>query len=376
MPKLLLVINNIDFLYSHRWPIVEAALSEGYEVHIACYYDESTRLRRHDEVTYHFINFSRASVNLLKDIAVLIALINLFRELQPSVIHNVSMKPILYGSLAARFFTKTCYVNAISGLGYLFSTQSFKTNLIRKLLLKGLYFGLRSKRCYYIFQNKEDQHEFISHHLVYSNKHVYLIHGSGVDLSTFKPCIVKDDIPKIILPARMLWSKGVGYFVKAAEIICRTHDAHFILVGKVDSDNPEGVSQNQLDQWAQSGVIEYWGWQKDMAAVYAKADIICLPTYYREGIPKSLIEAAGCGLPIVTTDSPGCNFVVRDNENGFLVPMKNLDDLIDRLIQLIESKALRLRMGERSYQLALEYFDINEVVARHLKIYREAIYAK
>ncbi|PHQ79418.1 MAG: glycosyltransferase family 1 protein [Coxiella sp. (in: Bacteria)] len=369
---LLLVINNLGFLYSHRLQVALSAANSGYDVHVATYFDGKDELKNCDQITYHRIKFNRNSTNPLKDAPAFLQLISLYRRIKPTVIHHIGMKPILFGSLAARFFSSARYVNAISGLGYLFISTSTKAAIIRGLLVKGFKLGFSSPRCNFIFQNDFDRDEFRKRRIIRSTHQVTMIRGSGVDLDEFSSVTAHNIEPLVVLPARLLWDKGVGEFVAAARQLQHRVSARFILVGDVDLINPASVTRAQVAQWVEEGIVEHWGWRTDMDKVFQQADIVCLPSY-REGMPKALLEAAASGCPIVTTDAPGCNDVVKHGENGFLVPVKDTDHLLERLETLINNPKLRTEMGRQSRLRAEQLFGITHVVEQHLTLYLQLI---
>ena len=370
MPVLLIVINNINFLYSHRLPIALAAADQGYEVHIATCFDDEKALRHLDKLTYHYIHFNRNSTNPLKDIKSCYQLYVLYKKLKPALVHHVGMKPILYGSLVATLIGKIPYINAVSGLGYLFINNSFKAKCIRQLLLLGFYVGFQTRRCHFIFQNNDDYELFKQKRLIKNNT-VIFIRGSGVDLTLFSPVHHCSEKLIIAFPARLLKDKGINEFVSSARLLKNTN-VRFVLVGDFDDLNPTSVSSADVTGWVQEGVIEYWGWHDDMAHVFQQVDIVCLPSY-REGMPKSLLEAAAAGLPIVTTDAPGCRDIVEAGVNGFLVPVKEVQLLAERLGLLIQSSVLREKMGKASRERAEQLFDIKKVVEQHLSLYHDIL---
>lgn len=366
MPILLLVVNNVNFLYSHRLPVVLKAAKKGYEVHIATCFDDTEKLRHTDKLTYHYIHFNRNSTNPLRDIKCCFQLYLLYKKLRPDLIHHVGMKPILYGSLIAKLRRSVPYINAISGLGYLFINDSLKSHCVRYLLLLGFRFGFQSTHCHFIFQNNDDYDLFKARGILKNNK-VTFIRGSGVDLEQFFPVQKVHENLIIMFPARLLWDKGIAEFVNAARIL-KNKKSRFILVGDIDPLNPASVSLDDIQGWLNEGIIEHWGWHNDMPAIFKEADIVCLPSY-REGLPKSLLEAAASGCPIVTTEAPGCRDVVEEGINGFLVPVRDHELLAERLSTLIDSSLLREQMGKASRERAEKLFDIKQVVEQHLLLY-------
>ena len=195
--------------------------------------------------------------------------------------------------------------------------------------------------------------------------------GTGVDIRKFTPQFHQQEIPTIILPARLLWDKGVGEFVEAArQLRSKGVGARFILVGDCDEGNPGSINPAQLHEWADEGVIEWWGWKDKMEEIYAQATIVCLPSYYREGLPKTLIEAAACGCPIITTDLPGCREVVRHGENGLLVRERDASALEQELALLINNPPLRMKMGVNGRNMAEQKFSSGKIIPQILELYK------
>jgi len=260
--------------------------------------------------------------------------LQVMRAVSPTLVHNVTVKPVLYGTLAARMLGVPAIINAISGLGYAFSDES--RWMLASVLRSAYRFVLRSPRVHVIFQNDDDAHEFVSAGLAMPGQGV-LIRGSGVDLTRFHPAPEDPATPPlIVLPARMLRDKGVVEFSTAARLLgergCR---ARFALAGPLDPANPAALTHSEILQFTVGAPVEWLGHVEDMPELYRRAHVVCLPSY-REGLPKSLIEACAAGRPVVTTDVPGCRAVVTHGVNGLLVPARNAGALADALQRLIE----------------------------------------
>jgi glycosyltransferase involved in cell wall biosynthesis len=262
-------------------------------------------------------------------------------------------------------------VNSISGVGHVFAHDDVSMRALRAIVRVGYRVALRHPHMRVIFQNVEQRQEFVARRWVREDDAV-LIPGSGVDMDQFKPRLARrDDPPLVVLASRMLWTKGVGEFVEAAGLLRREGiSARFALVGDPDPGNPASISENTLRSWAARGDVEYWGRRDDMPEVLGQSAIACLPTY-SEGLPKSLVEAAACGLPVVTTDIPGCRAVVSDGENGFLVPPRDARSLAAALRRLLVDPALRDRAGAAGRLRAVKEFSLARVVDAHLKVYAE-----
>lgn len=367
-PRLLFVVTEDWYFVSHRLPLAVAAQAAGFDVAVA------TRVNGHEEqieaAGIRLVPFalSRRSGNPLIEI---FRLIRLYRREQPNFVHHVALKPVLYGTLAARLARVPHIVNAIAGLGWLFSSGGRLARLVRPWVRSALVRLLAAPRVHTIVQNPDD-HALLVHAGV-PQAQLHLIRGAGVDVSVFAPSPTPGPEPvTVMLVARMLWDKGVGEFIDAAQqLYAQGLAARFVLVGEPDPANPASIPLAKLREWHGHNGIEWWGQRKDMPAVLSQAHIACLPSFYGEGLPKSLLEAAACGLPIVTTDAPGCREVVTDDDNGLLVSVRNTKALVAALEKLIRDPELRRRMGQRSRARAVAEFSQEQVIAETLQIYRE-----
>jgi glycosyltransferase involved in cell wall biosynthesis len=254
-------------------------------------------------------------------------------------------------------------------MGWLFISTSCRARLIQAAVKT--IFGILLRGTEIIVENRDDQNIMAA--LGIPTPCIHLIRGAGVDTAMYVPVPEPEGVPIVVLPARMLWDKGVREFVEAAVLLKqRGVSARFVLVGDPDGENPASVPEQQLGDWQKEGVVECWGRREDIPQVLAQAHVVCLPSY-REGLPKSLLEAASSGRPIVTTDVPGCREIVRDGDNGILVEARNVNALADALGKLIADPALRQRMGNRGRERVLNEFSQEIVVARVLGVYREAL---
>jgi glycosyltransferase involved in cell wall biosynthesis len=370
LTRLVFLVNDAKFFLSHRLPIAAAAVRAGYDVHLACPESDATASARAVGIQVHQLRLERGLAPAVAELRTLGQVASLYRRLRPTIVHHVTVKPVLYGSLMARVTGAKAVVNAISGLGFAFLDEARRARLRRQLILSGYRLGFKHPRLRVIFQNVDDRELFLNLGVLRADQTVF-IRGSGVDLATFQSTPEPSGPPVVMLASRMLWHKGVGEFVAAAtQLRAQGFDARFVLVGDTDLDNPAAVPPRQLEAWACSGVIEWWGPRGDMHEVLPQASIVCLPSY-REGLPKVLQEAAACGRPIVTTDAPGCREVVRADDNGLLVPVADSKTLATALARLLLSPDDRRRMGRRSREIAESEFGVDLVVARTLEVYRE-----
>lgn len=311
-------------------------------------------------------------MNPVKEFFSLFELFRLIRRLKPDLVHLVTIKPVIYGGIAARLAKVRIVIGAISGLGYVFINDGMILRFVRKLSEMAYRLAFANPRAMAIFQNKDDRSFFIKRGLVKIEKTV-LIRGSGVDTNVFKRRPEPAGEIVVTLASRLLWDKGVGEFVAAARLLKeRGVSARFVLVGDTDAGNPRAVPETQLTAWRDLGVVEWQGSRKDMPEVFAASHVVCLPSY-REGLPKVLLEAAASGRPLIATDVPGCREVVRDDVNGILVPPKDAPRLADAIERLVSDPELRCRFGQQSAILAESDFSLSRVLQETLAFYSRLI---
>jgi glycosyltransferase involved in cell wall biosynthesis len=375
--RLLIVVNTGWFFVSHRLPVAIAAQREGYEVHVAVALDpeldkDTPRRLAERGITLHRLSLSRSGSRPLDLLATFRELSRLFGELRPDIVHLVTLKPVLLGGIAARLRGIANVVLAIPGRGTVFSAAGIVATLRRWCALLLYRLAYRRKRNRVIFQNVEDRDYFLSRS-IFDSQDVRLIRGSGVDIGAYSLRPERDtDEKRVVLASRMLIEKGIADFVAAAKALREQGvKARFVLVGAPDPGNPHSHTAEQLTSWHESGVVEWLGYRTDMPAIFGDCHIVCLPTYYGEGLPKVLIEAAACGRPIVTTDTPGCRDIVRDGVNGVLVAPRDVAALSAALRRLIDDKQLRAEMGRRGRALVEAEFTVETVVQATLSVYRE-----
>ncbi len=368
-PHLLYLVTEDWYFCSHRLPLAIAARAAGFDVTVATRVTHHADRIRNAGLNLVPLSWSRSSTHPLRELAALREVIGVYRSLRPGVVHHVAIKPVIYGSLAAWLTKIPLVINAIAGLGYVFASRDMKARLLRPFLRAAFRLMLNRKNTRLIVQNQDDLFQFTNDRMVDPGR-VFLIRGSGVNLDLFKLVPEPEGIPLVVLPARMLRDKGVEEFVAAARILkVAGVSARFALVGSPDPENSACIASEQIAAWQSENIVEYWGWQDDMAAVFQQSHIICLPSY-REGLPKALIEAAACGRPVVTTNVPGCREAVRDGDNGFLVPPRDSALLAAALKRLIADPALRQSMGKRGRERAQLEFALDKVVAETLALYR------
>jgi len=370
--KLLFLVTEDWYFCSHRLPIAREAHTRGYEVLVATRVDLYGEHITREGFKLIPLMMQRRSTNPIAELISIFELIGIYRRERPDIVHHVAMKPVLYGSLAARLSGVPHVVNALAGMGFVFISNQIKAQLLRPVIRAAFRLLLNGVCSRLILQNQDDCAMFTGSGLV-SNERIQLIRGAGVDTEMYHPVTAPAGSPVVVLASRMLWDKGVGEFVESAKLLHRRGvDARFILVGDADPHNPAAISTEQLTAWHSEGAVEFWGRCDDMPKILAQSHIACLPSY-REGLPKSLLEAASCGLPIVTTDTNGCREIVRNGENGYLVPVKSTIELADALQRLINDPELRKRMGARGRAIAVSEFAVGKVVAETMALYEEML---
>jgi glycosyltransferase involved in cell wall biosynthesis len=371
MTKLLFLVTEDWYFCSHRLTLASEAKRHGYDVVVA------TRVQKHREQILSAglklipISMVRNGRNPWKEFLSICELVRIYNSERPDIVHHVAIKPVIYGALAARISKVPGVVNAIVGMGYVFSSRNWKARVLRPLIKCAMRALLDRPNVRVILQNPDDRSMMVNVGLVQFNR-TELILGSGVDIQEYGPSPEPDGDTTVMMTSRMLWDKGVGEFVAAARSLKSAGvRAKFVLVGDSDIENPGTVSRDQLEAWKLERVVEWWGHRDDMPAVLSQSHIVCLPSYYREGVPKSLIEAASCGRPVVATDTPGCREIVRDGDNGILVPIRDSVALTAALKKLIDDPSLRCKMGSRGRDIVIERFSIDKVVADTMTIYEK-----
>lgn len=366
---LLFVVNNPAFFMSHRVPVALAAQQAGYDVHVATMDGPAVADIQALGMTHHPIPMTRSGKHPLQELGTLLALIRLFRRLRPQVVHLVTIKPVLYGGIAARLTRVPGMVAAISGLGFVFLSHSLKMRLVRSVVARLYRVALGHPNSRVIFQNANDRDKLKSLGAVRDDQ-VVIIRGAGVDLNAYRASPEPPEPPVVVtMVARLLRDKGVQEFVQAARLLReRGVPVTMQLVGGVDAGNPTSATQDEVDAWRQEGCVEALGERSDVAALYAAAHIAVLPSY-REGLPKSLIEAAACARAVVTTDVPGCRDAIEPNVTGLLVPVRDAQALADAIARLAGDAALRQAMGAAGRGLAEREFNVERVARIHVELY-------
>ena len=372
MKKIFIIVNVDWFFLSHRLPVALAAQKAGWDVTIVT--ADTGKLKDIEAKGLKTINLpmSRSGMNIKEELGTMWFLYNLYKREKPDVVHHVGMKTILWGTLAAKFAKVNGVVNAVSGLGGFFAEDN--KSMLAKVMPKVLKFSHNRNNLLVIFQNNEDRAMYVKKGII-NDSQTRFIKGSGVNLQEFcyTPEPTEDKV-KIILTARMIVEKGVFLLTEAAEKLRKDYEdkAEFWLIGGID-DHPGAITKEQLDAACDGKYIKWLGYRTDVKDLLQQSHIVAFPSYYMEGLPKSLIEATAIGRPIITTRSIGCKDTVDDGVNGFLIAPKEVEPLVEKLRLLIDDAALRQKMGKASREKAEKDFSLDVVIERHLNIYNELI---
>jgi len=372
--KLLYVINHLDWFWSHRLPLAQGAQKEGWDVLVAV--TDASRDEKLAEGGFTGLELppSDQGFTPFTVLKTIYAIHQRMAETKPDLVHAITLKYAFMTGLAARLHPDIRIVHTIAGLGYLFSGESSKARVLRTLISPLLKLALKGKNMQIIFQNPDDQALLISRGLV-REEQCHLIRGSGVDTSQFDhtPEPDSDAPPLVIMPTRLVHDKGVAVFVETARILKkRGVPARFQIAGGVTTNNPLAISKIEMENMVADGAAEWLGKVSNMPKLFSDCALVVYPSYYREGIPKVLLEAAATGRAIITTDHPGCREAVAANENGLLVPVKDAEATADAVQSLLEDKERRKQMGANSRKKAETEFDVQIIVRQTLDVYNKS----
>jgi len=359
--RILIVANTSWHVLNFRMPLIKELQAHGVTVTAAAPLDECSKSLEAQGVHHIELPIGRKTLNPLSDLLLTIRLYRLYHRERPDVVFHNTIKPVIYGSMAAHWAGVGRVLNMIPGLGYVFSGNQLSQRLLRPLVKQMYRHAMRNTDAV-LFQNPDDRDYFVKSGLVKAGKS-QVTYGSGVDLDHF---YYVDHTPSnhctFLLLGRMLWDKGVGEYVEAARRVRKRHPStRFLLLGIIDPDNPSFIPEHVINEWNKNGDIEFLASTADVRGILEKADVVVLPSYYREGVPKSLLEAAAMGKPVITTDMPGCREAVVNNLTGLLIPARNVDALTEAMSALAADPARRLGMGREGRKLASERFDVKRV---------------
>ncbi|VAX21603.1 Lipid carrier : UDP-N-acetylgalactosaminyltransferase / Alpha-1,3-N-acetylgalactosamine transferase PglA; Putative glycosyltransferase [hydrothermal vent metagenome] len=374
--KIIYFVTEDWYFWLHRMPIAKAALKEGYDVIVATAVAEHGEKIKSEGLRLAPLGLNRSGKNPLREFASLLEITRLYRKEKPDIAHHVALKPVIYGAVAAVLSKTPLTVNALAGLGHVFIAKGFKAALVRFFIKAALRFSLRRKSAITIFENPDDLNLLVKMGLL-DERQAVLIKGTGVDTSLFAPPeqeLPSDEAPVVLLSSRMLMTKGIGDFVEAARILKkRQTNVRMVLAGSPDPHNPMSIPLSRLEEWDKEGAVEYWGFKEDMAELLKQVSIVVLPSFYGEGVPRSLMEAASAERPVVTYDVPGCREIIRHNVNGLLVPLRDIEALADAIAVLLEDGELRKKMGAEGRRIVEEEFSEEIVVEKTMNLYERAM---
>lgn len=367
-PRLLYFVTEDWFFCSHFLSRARAAAAAGFDVSVVCRVHDHGEAIRREGFNLLSIDIRRGRVTPLRDLRLLWRVFGIYRRARPDIVHQIAAKPLIYGSVAARLSGVSGVVNAPVGMGFVFSSKRLFAQLLRPLVLGAYRFLLQPSSGYVVLENRDDLDWLVRERIVRPDRAI-LIRGAGVDPAQFRPG-EEDRPPIVVVVARLLWDKGIGEFVEAADRLReKGFPARFVVIGQSDPENPGSIPGERIDAWRKGGAVEFWGQRTDVADILRRAAIACLPSY-REGLPKVLLEAAACGLPIVATNVPGCREVVVEGVNGYLIAPRDSEALAASLETLLAQPALRRRFGRESRRIVMEHFTEDDVDRRTLKLYR------
>ena len=370
--KIILFANTDWYLYNFRLSLAHKLADQNWEVVLASPPGPYVNRFAQEGFRWESMPLSRRGLRFHQEFFTLLRMIRFYFQEKPDIAHHFTIKPVFYGSLAARISGIPAVVNSITGLGFFFLSPERHVVRLRRFVIPLYRCALASRRSRIIFENSADLDVFLDRGLARSDQ-VRLIEGVGVDLDRFVPTEEHKGSPVTIMAARMLWDKGAGEFVQAARLLKEKYPrARFALVGAPDPGNPSTIPEDQLYHWVQEGVVEWWGHRLDMPEVFRDAHIIALPSY-SEGLPTVLLEAAASARPIVATDIPGCREAVEDNVSGLLVAVGDHVGLARSLEKLIQDEALRKKMGRAGRRLVERRFNQQMVNEKTIDMYHELL---
>lgn len=361
--KVLYLVADDRYFCSHRLPLALKAQQQGYHISVATPAKGDHIGIQKAGLDFHPIIFDRGGLNPWRELRTLWQIFKLYRQLHPDIVHLVALKPVLYGTLIGLITGIPKIIAAVAGLGAIFSQSHWLQKPV-KFVLRWL---LRWRRVQVIVQNPEDGQVIQN---LDKRIQVHLILGAGVNTYTFSPTPEPTGPITVVHVSRLLWTKGVGEFVAAARLLkAQGHSLSFRLAGEPDLENPDAIPLSVLQGWHNEGIVEWLGYQKDVPKLYQQSHMAIMASYYREGIPKSLLEAAACGKPIITCDMPGCRIIVKDGINGYLIPPQNVDILAEKIVELALNPERRKAFGQASREFVMLHFNEELICQQTLGLY-------
>jgi glycosyltransferase involved in cell wall biosynthesis len=370
--RILFVITEDWAIVTHRFHLVEAAIASGYKVGIL------TRISKHrakllnigaDVYDWELV---RGSTNFKLEAQSIFSLWSIINNFQPDLVHAVAFKPVIYSGILLFCKRQVAFIGALGGLGFVFNSTKFKAMVLRIILSKLLFIIFLKNKSGLILQNEDDKKKIINLSKIDDLK-IKLVLGAGIETAKFAPTPIPLGRPNVILPARFLYDKGIFEFARVAKSIKKKgYEANFVLVGSFDKHNPNMIKESQLTSLLEEGYIEDWGWHEQMADVFSRARVVCLPSYH-EGLPKVLLEAASCARPIVAFDIAGCREIVIDNLNGRLIKFGDETLLEKAILEFIIDKNKSQIFGEKGRKLIEEKFSSDKINRQTISIWVEVL---
>ncbi|MCX8474754.1 MAG: glycosyltransferase family 4 protein [Sphingomonas sp.] len=350
-------------LVNFRGALIARMAAEGHDV-VACAPDaepEVVETLARAGVRFRLTPMARAGTNPLRDLATLAGYVGLMRAERPDMVVAYTQKPIIYGGIAARLFGRPRFYAIMSGLGYVFSDEASTRRGLRRLVSALYRAGVRRARCIFVF-NGDDRRSMLANHIVDDRQRVVQVPGSGVDVGHFAAQPMPAGATTFLMMGRLMRDKGVGEYVAAARRVrARWPGTRFLLLGRPETENPTGYAAEEMQAWQDEGLVELLAETRDVRPYLASAHVFVLPSYYREGLPRTILEALATGRPVITTDMPGCREPIEEGRNGFLVPPRDAEALADAMERFLECPALLQPMGEAARQVAVDIYDVERV---------------
>jgi glycosyltransferase involved in cell wall biosynthesis len=373
--KIILVSNTAAYLF-HMWlPLARALRDRGSEVVLAAPIDSDADALVAAGFRFEPLPLLRRIGAPWNELRTLASIYQLYRRERPDVVHHFTPKPMVYGSLAARLLHVSVRISTVAGLGYVFAKKGWLASVAQRLALRLYRFALIGRNSWVIIQNPDDRNLLLRHSVVSADR-TALVRGSGVDSRAFPLSPLPPGVPVVLCAARLLWDKGIGDFVAAARLLREQHvSARFLLAGWHDSEHPVSIPKTIVEGWHNEGVIEYVGHCSDMASLLKQSTVVVLPTKYREGVPRILVEAASTGRPLVATDVPGCREVCVDGVTGTLIKPGDVSSLAAAIAELLANRSRAEDLGRNGRKVVESAFDLRLVVSETVAVYSAATMA-
>lgn len=374
--KVILFANTDWYLWNFRRNLVETLCRQNWEVCLVTPPGSYHERLRALGAKWLEVPMCRNGTNPIRELLVIAALWSIYRREHPDIVHHFTLKSVIHGSLAAWLAGIDVRVNAIAGLGYIFSSDALKARLLRPVVRFLLRAALSGESSATIFQNPDDAEDFTKSGLVQSCR-TRLIRGSGVDTACFTSGPRLGNSPcRVLLAARLLWSKGVGEYVAAARTLKTSLPVEFLVAGAPDDGSPDAIPDEQLNSWRAEGHVQFLGHVDDMSRLLGTIDIVVLPSRYAEGVPRILLEGAAASAALIATDRPGCREVIEHNVNGLLIPPGDVPALVSALRTLILDPGARVRLGQSARRKIEFEFEESRVVEATLEVYQQLLSAR